>query len=249
MKNLYVLPTSKPSRIQLQMNGDLHIENGKTIALKSYQNIYITSDGNIKQGTTCYCISNKCLVIFSDFGDQQDNYKKIILTTNKDLINDGVQAINDEFLEWFVKNQSCKEVEVLDLYGNNLTLNKGGFYKIIITKEEPKQKIKYPTQIGTLSRLVEGLKQETIEEVAENIIKTHPDFKSEGMSQYQNGKFNGIIEGIKWQKGRSYSEEELFTLTLEAVNIGMSLRQDQLNGWSDESGNGVHKAWFEQFKK
>jgi hypothetical protein len=29
-----------------------------------------------------------------------------------------VQAINDEFLEWFVKNPSCEEVEVLhqDVY-------------------------------------------------------------------------------------------------------------------------------------
>jgi hypothetical protein len=36
---------------------------------------------------------------------------KIILTTDQDLIKDGVQAIDDEFLEWFVKNPSCEEVE------------------------------------------------------------------------------------------------------------------------------------------
>ena len=39
---------------------------------------------------------------------------KVILTTNKLLIKDGVQAIDDEFLEWFVKNPSCEEVEVVD---------------------------------------------------------------------------------------------------------------------------------------
>ena len=38
--------------------------------------------------------------------------KKIILTTDPDLIKDGVQAIDDEFLEWFVKNPSCESVEV-----------------------------------------------------------------------------------------------------------------------------------------
>jgi hypothetical protein len=30
--------------------------------------------------------------------------KKIILTTDLDLIKDGVQSIDNEFLEWFVKN-------------------------------------------------------------------------------------------------------------------------------------------------
>ena len=38
--------------------------------------------------------------------------KKIILTTDQDLIEDGVQAIDDEFLEWFVKNPSCERVRV-----------------------------------------------------------------------------------------------------------------------------------------
>ena len=39
--------------------------------------------------------------------------KKIILTDNQDLINDGVQPIPDEFLEWFVKNPSCESVEII----------------------------------------------------------------------------------------------------------------------------------------
>ena len=39
--------------------------------------------------------------------------RKIILTTDQDLIKDGVQAIDDEFSEWFVKNPSCESVEVI----------------------------------------------------------------------------------------------------------------------------------------
>ncbi|MFZ4587149.1 MAG: hypothetical protein ACOYMJ_05055 [Candidatus Methylopumilus universalis] len=39
-------------------------------------------------------------------------YKKIILTTDPKLIADGVQAIDDSFLEWFVENPSCESVEV-----------------------------------------------------------------------------------------------------------------------------------------
>ena len=36
----------------------------------------------------------------------------MILIIDKDLIKDGVQAIDDTFLEWFVKNPSCESVEV-----------------------------------------------------------------------------------------------------------------------------------------
>jgi hypothetical protein len=63
--------------------------------------------------------------------------KKIILTTDQDLIKDGVQAIDDEFLEWFVKNPSCEWVEIQCRYnfyaGQDLT-----HYKIIIPQEEPR---------------------------------------------------------------------------------------------------------------
>jgi hypothetical protein len=67
---------------------------------------------------------------------------KVILTTNKLLIKDGVQAIDDEFLEWFVKNPSCEEVEII----NTFDYIKKGYvshsgYKIQITKEEAKQEL------------------------------------------------------------------------------------------------------------
>lgn len=58
---------------------------------------------------------------------------KIILTTNKLLIKDGVQSIDDEFLEWFVKNSSCERVEI------RYTVDFNSKAVIIIPKEEPKQ--------------------------------------------------------------------------------------------------------------
>ena len=42
--------------------------------------------------------------------------KKIILTTDQNLIQDGVQEINDEFLEWFCsKNGKVDFVEVISI--------------------------------------------------------------------------------------------------------------------------------------
>ena len=35
------------------------------------------------------------------------------------MIQNGVQAIDDKFLEWFVKNPSCEEVEIKSLLSDN----------------------------------------------------------------------------------------------------------------------------------
>jgi hypothetical protein len=68
--------------------------------------------------------------------------KKIILTTDGDLIKDGLQAIDDTFLEWFVRNPSCEKVDVIydkDAFPYGVETAKGyGWYKIIIPREEPK---------------------------------------------------------------------------------------------------------------
>ncbi|WGK93829.1 MULTISPECIES: hypothetical protein [Flavobacterium] len=137
MKNIHVLSTDKPSRLQLQMNGNFHIENGQTIALRNYINIYITSNKEIKEGDYGLVVNeilsyNKMIELW---GVTQG--WKIILTTDQDLIKDDVQAIDDEFLEWFVKNPSCEGIEVKLLLSNNGRAFYG--YRIIIPKEEPKQ--------------------------------------------------------------------------------------------------------------
>ena len=65
--------------------------------------------------------------------------KKIILTTDQELIKNGIQPIPDEFLEWFVKNPSCEEVKVELHVGSLRWSDSKNTYKIIIPKEEPKQ--------------------------------------------------------------------------------------------------------------
>jgi hypothetical protein len=71
--------------------------------------IYITSDEKPKAGDWSL-YQNKIHKCIEDIVG--DEFKKIILTTDQDLIADGVQAIDDEFLEWFVENPSCEWVEV-----------------------------------------------------------------------------------------------------------------------------------------
>jgi hypothetical protein len=134
MKNIYILPTDKPSRLHLGSSDlilcDL-VFNSTTI---NSQNIYITSDEVIKEGdwfieldlkgTRSSYINKPYLCDIGNTGGfiltkNNGNFpfpkhcKKIILTTDIDLIKDGVQAIDDEFLEWFVKNPTCEWVEVI----------------------------------------------------------------------------------------------------------------------------------------
>jgi hypothetical protein len=112
---------------------------------KLNENIYITSDEEIKEGDWMYYkhFREDIVCKYDTMNGQNTNvnehkpfYQKIILTTDQELIKDCVQAIDDEFLEWFVNNSSCESVEVDKNW--NYPLDKSWEYKIIIPKEKPK---------------------------------------------------------------------------------------------------------------
>jgi hypothetical protein len=169
MKNIHILPTENPSSL-FEIDGHLIINKEQLIQPKYYRNIYITSDEDLKIGNWVLNIEENTIVkpstyeIYHIKNSEAKYYeycKKIILTTDQDLIKDGVQAIDDEFLEWFVKNPSCESVDVglFPKFSNNL-------YGIIIPKEEPKTgsiteciKMIIDNQLNEL----EELKQETCE--------------------------------------------------------------------------------------
>jgi hypothetical protein len=144
MKNIHVIPTTPND------------ETAKGVWIKETRdwcNIYITSDEEIKEGDWVFDLDIKRIVKADNLKVLTSKaigcwyYKKIILTTDQDLIKDGVQALDDKFLEWFVKNPSCEEVEIKHFgtcCGNLLIaqcINCNQYnpvYKIIIPKEEPK---------------------------------------------------------------------------------------------------------------
>ena len=193
-KNIYLIETDKPSRLAIHLGvlkynsltknaTDFKLIRNRMLP----QNIYITSDEEIKEGDWT--------LMFDDLGnlflcDKPQQYlgiekghhlnkglKKIILTTDQDLIKDGVQAIEDEFLEWFVKNPSCEKIEVEKApYDGTKSISKywGGEYKITIPSEE------------TLEQFMASL-----------------PYYGHCNHEY----LEGIEEGAKWQQERMYSEE------------------------------------------
>jgi hypothetical protein len=132
--NIHILPTEQSSRLlRAKSNGNIFLGHHKDFIFDAenweYLNIYITSKEPIKEGDWCVCIVNEKITRIMKVSDvskddfwfvqngrnvclEKENCKKIILTTDQDLIEDVVQSINDEFLEWFVENPTCEFVEV-----------------------------------------------------------------------------------------------------------------------------------------
>lgn len=115
MKNIHVLPTDEPTRIHNTFN-ILRLETGFELSPCNL-NLYITSDEKPKQNEWYIytdILSKLHIRLFSDEGIRKgDDGKKIILTSDRDLINFGIQSLDDDFVKWFIKNPNCEEVEVV----------------------------------------------------------------------------------------------------------------------------------------
>jgi hypothetical protein len=136
MKNIHILQTNKTSRL-ISLGKEFTLLKNLTTD-KRCKNIYITNDEEIKEGD--WFIENNNLRICTNglWAKRGASIltKKIILTTDQDLIKDGVQAIDDDFLEWFIKNPSCENVPIIPpLFGHPYII----WIEGLSFKEEPKQ--------------------------------------------------------------------------------------------------------------
>ena len=229
MKNIHVLPTDKPSRLvlnnqkELWFNPDFSCKSG----LAHPQNIYITSDEEIKEGDWMIRGNEQPTLVtpnfFWDFGVR---YYKIILTTDQDLIKDGVQAIDDEFLEWFVKNanESGVPFDRFEIEKNwNYPLDKSWEYKIIIPQEEPKQ--------------------ETLEEAAENYSKLYYASREPYLKEQYAAKL-GFKDGAKWQAERMYNKEDTIDFAHFYFNVEFNSTMQDC-----KTSEEIWDLWVQQRKK
>jgi hypothetical protein len=155
MKNLHLIETDKPSKLWKFNNEFYYVIDGIYGIFNSNKekyNLYITSDEEIKEGDYRLNIQRDYFKKSDKEGldyynKRNDIFKKIILTTDQDLIKDGIQPIDDTFLEWFVKNPSCEFIQTERLedgqyfdYLEDNSVIEGIYenYKIIIPQEEPK---------------------------------------------------------------------------------------------------------------
>ena len=242
MKNIHVLPTSQPSRLlYFGTSKELTLQvNPATFRVfeRNTQHIYITSDEEIKEGDWVI-YNNKVFKIGRGDNELFHLGEKIILTTDQDLIKDGVQKIDDDFLEWFIKNPSCEEVEIRkEMYipQSNGKISDGKitheisldpsqntlpYYKIIIPKES---------------------KQKTLEKLAKEY---YPD----------ESKLMEMMERIAFKRGyteckeNSYREEDMKQFAFECVGKFLSNDDNKVEiKLVDVIIDRLNKH-FEQFKK
>jgi hypothetical protein len=269
MANIHLIPTDKPSRLWINnlLQGQLELSKEVLIGSNTAQNIYITSDEEIKVNDAVIDLETNHVFISKGKMLCNDFIKKVILTDNKDLIKDGVQAIDDTFLEWFIKNPSCEKVETdlipVNYFGFKTTVDSRGFdkfiYKIIIPQEKDEQTDKNGKPLTCWGGLKES-KQETIEEAAKRAVKSGL-FKDETL----------FIAGSKFQAKRSYTEIGIMEIELRHTKTLLASCEKALEDrdkqaermYSDMEEYSAFvlksykeglplllaKEWFEQFKK
>jgi len=110
MKNIHILPTENSSRISYNNDGVLELHRLQW--RKGTQNMHITSNEDINENDYIITKDGRLLQVSYLLSKDLEDASKVILTTDQDLIKDGVWGIEDGFLEWFVKNPDCEFVEL-----------------------------------------------------------------------------------------------------------------------------------------
>lgn len=151
MKNIHLIPTDKSRLFKHDEDNTLHLFNEERLDIYSNQatpqHLYITSNEEIKDCWVLNLHFNEVYFCKGWYGIQH-TAKKIILTTDQDLIEDGVQVIDEEFLVWFVNKakDSGKSIDIIEVEktGGRYSYDMGGNiwipvkYKIIFPIENIK---------------------------------------------------------------------------------------------------------------
>lgn len=198
------------------------------------RNIHITSDEYI--GLNWYLdgdLVRKGVIDDEDYWSVRKDYKKIVMTTDKKLIKDGVQPIPEDFLKWLVKNPSCEFVEIkkeccgqcderlCEVYDTQKGWTKENtFYKIIIPSEEPKCTCKVGEPYNNTCCKVHG--------------KLYDDFEN-------------ALSSFKTSLNKKYDDTKWDTEKIIDLIQFLSMNED-FNGYSSVSRH-TAKYFLEEFKK
>lgn len=229
MKNIFVVPTTDATRLMRMFDHDRD-ELELSLQCCGWQygvHVNITSYEEIKEGDWCIDLDTDSVFRLGNW--TTGRVVKIILTTAPTLIADGVQAINSEFLEWFIDNPTCEFVEVTKL--DYLSSNQYRIYDLpqigyicphtkvqcddeccvsaedchivsqISVLEEPEQEAEGKYFAENADSII-VMKQGTLEKAAE----------SEYATIHEQHQYDAFIKGAKWQAERMYTEEDIMNM-------------------------------------
>lgn len=129
-KNIFLLPTKEASSLYLEnLVLKLSEYNEPNVDYAQNQFIYITINEKIKVDewvTDGIKVMKASLKLVEAQGlINRREWSKIVLTNDKDLIEDGVQAVNNLFLSFYAENQP-DYVKVMESYKQELNCCKEG---------------------------------------------------------------------------------------------------------------------------
>lgn len=269
MKNIHFIQT-ETSLAKLQLDRDYGtltildkpcIINGQDFV---GANLYITSNEEIQIDEWCFEIYNReSTAVAPRFIDENNNTwwlrqinmnvsaddancKKIILTTDPILIKDDVQALDDEFLNWFIKNQK-REIPIITTTVNNESRYTTNIGFESWRKEEPQQvcencKIEI-SKYGCACFPQAHPKQETLEEAAHKMLVDY-GIKSMGQSIGVLTVKKLMVDMTKWQQEQDknkFSEEDV----KEAFYMGEKHVATEKKVYPQSPD---FETWFKQFK-
>jgi hypothetical protein len=224
---------------------------------------YITNNEEIKEGD--WCLHNGILkrvlhikysgaiIVFnvgngSIYGHKFKNAKKIILTDDIKLISEGIQPIDDTFLEWFVRNPSFEYIEWSSekIEGSFDGENWKYKYGTVIPREEPKQDLEkemfdLEQELDIPSHLRwhnSKPKQEKLKESAENFANS---------KEWMSGK-EYWFKIFQEQDKNKYSEEEVLNFANFYHGYKEVIKTEK---WEiiEESKEDLFKKWLKHYKK
>lgn len=108
MKNMHLFPTDLPSRLY-EFGGQFHLHETPQENFISY-NIYVSTNEPVQTGDWGYLYDADVVTKYT--GTPVGHTYKVVFSNDSKLIEDGVQALPEEFLQWFIKNQSIDRVKV-----------------------------------------------------------------------------------------------------------------------------------------
>lgn len=255
MKNIFLKETDQESELYYNTHANVYGHSKNVLSMGGWvvnQYMYITNDEPIKMDEPY--LGEDGNIYYLCEGGVNSNGKKIVLTNDISLIEDGVQEVSSEFLSFYAENpvdyveikRVRKEyVDDQDAYGYDVD-----YYSLIFPpKEEQKQHIiemmQNDEELGLYGANIidQWLEKYGNPEITKQVEREAEQLMFEEAAKKYDGKnaasgVKSFIAGAEWQKNRMYSEEEikeiLFHRETEYLKTNSVLHIDK---------------WFEQFSK
>lgn len=164
--------------------------------------------------------------------------RRIILTTDQKLISDGVQEIDDKFLEWFVENPSCEEVDIDEVSVKVDLLEYKTSYKIIIPSEESKQGRTCTNNCSVVCGECQIFDKKPITNIEKLLF---PELVTELVGYYKNIQLIEKPKEVVEKTTKMYSEEEVKTIINDIV-------EKHCTYFRQETKDSVKLEWFKNLK-